>query len=133
MIEHTDTTETATENGDGGRAVPNISLAELIERGRATRFAPGNQAAKGRGRPPKPYSSKRLRWSEQALRELRRVAFDATHPWHDRHGYDALVALAKICTPKMREHTGRDGEKLTVVDVHALIFGEGQGDDDEVG
>jgi hypothetical protein len=109
--------------------LPRLTIDDLVERGRASRFQPGNQLAKGRGRPPKSYSSKRLRWSEEALRELRRIAYDRTHPLHDRHAYEAVRDLAKITTPKMREVSGRDGERLTLVDAHELVYGKPSNDE----
>lgn len=125
--------KTAETNG-GDAELPRLTIEDIVERGAATRFAPGNQVAKGRGRPPKSYSSRRLRWSEEALRALRRIAYDPTHPKHDKYGYDAILALAKITTPRMKEHSGRDGEKLTLVDAHELVYGKPKdGDADEGG
>lgn len=114
--------KTAETNG-GDADLPGLTIEDIVARGKATRFQPGNVAARGHGRPKKSYSSKRLRWSEEALRELRRVAYDRTHPLYDRRGFDALIALAKITSPKISEVSGRDGERLTLVDAHELVYG----------
>lgn len=100
-------------------------MADLIEAGRPHRFKPGNQAAlnSGRGRPRKSLSQLTDRLSIRGLRLLAKIAFDEAHPWHDEHGFAALLALVKACVPRRREVTGRDGEKLGLVDVHDLVFG----------
>ena len=100
-------------------------MADLIEAGRPHRFKPGNQAAlnSGRGRPRAALTKLTDRLSIRGLRLLAKIAFDEAHPWHDEHGFDALLALVKACVPRRREVTGEAGGKLSLVDVHDLVFG----------
>jgi len=108
---------------------------DLVEAGKATQFAKGNQVAlmHGRGRPRKNVTKLMDTLSVRSLRAMAKVAFDRTHPWHDEHGFQALRDLVKAVVPKRREITGADGEKLSIVDVHALVFKQaaGPGEDDE--
>src|SRR5262249_46166969 len=61
----------------------------------------GNQAARGhgRGRPPKPFTELLNETSVWSIRQLRRIASDRDHA----HQFDAMVTLAKICTPRRKE------------------------------
>ncbi len=71
---------------------------------RGHRFAMGNRAAvgnRGGGRPRAPYRELLERYSAESLDLLWQVAHDASHPWHDLHGFNAARELARICTPKL--------------------------------
>lgn len=107
----------------------------LAEVGEATRFAKGNQAAlmHGRGRPRKNVSKLMDTLSIRTLRGMAKIAFDKAHPWHDEHGFQAMRDLMKAVVPKRREITGKDGERLTIADVHSLVFQTpgGPGEDDD--
>lgn len=119
------------------RRAREAAAPDIVEAGRATQFAKGNQVAlmHGRGRPRKNVTKLMDTLSIRGLRAMAKVAFDKSHPWHDEHGFQALRDLVKAVVPKRREITGKDGEKLSIADVHALVFkqaaGPGDEDDDE--
>lgn len=70
------------------------------------RFVPGNGAAIGHkpggGRPPRPFRAAIIEHSNWALAELRRIASDPSHELHREWRFPALVALARITTPRTR-------------------------------
>jgi hypothetical protein len=128
-----DTVACATRTAAIRRGSP---ATDIVAAGKATQFAKGNQAAlmHGRGRPRKNVSKLMDTLTVRGLRAMAKVVFDKQHPWHDEHGPQMLRDLVKIVAPKRREITGKDGERLSIVDVHALVFkGNGAAPDDDEG
>ena len=132
-----DETIACAERCAANRRAREAAAPALVDAGEATRFAKGNQAAlmHGRGRPRKNVSKLMDTLSIRTLRGMAKIAFDKAHPWHDEHGFQAMRDLMKAVVPKRREITGKDGERLTIADVHSLVFQTpgGPGEDDDEG
>lgn len=75
----------------------------LTPRNQAGRFRSGNRAAignRGGGRPPSLLRELPEKDARRIWRELHATAFDTTHPFDDRHGFEILRKLAALTFPK---------------------------------
>lgn len=78
----------------------------------------GNSAAlgnRGGGRPPRVYRSLIEEFSARSLFELYRVATDSAHPWHEKHGFQALRDLVRLTTPKLEKAPKFDGDDPSAI------------------
>lgn len=75
-----------------------------------------------RGRPPLVYRDKLVRQGDRARNYMEKVAFNATHPWHQEWGPKFLMELARLGTPRLTAIEGKDGAELKFADVTKLIY-----------
>jgi hypothetical protein len=81
----------------------------MAEKGIMTRFHKSQT-----GQPVAPRKSQDVgealnNFSLDGMSLLWRVATDPTHPWHKKHGFEALKTLVNKATPARKELTGEGG------------------------
>jgi hypothetical protein len=123
----------ATNSNGREQDLRNNTVQKLGERTRKGQFRPGNRVAvgnRGGGRPPSELRAITTRDAARVWRELRCVAFDARHPLHDRHAFEALRELPRLIFPRAQAVALEDpasGEGRSWKDCIRLVVG---GDDD---